>query len=132
MSILSFKKMTEKEVNKFEKIQGQIEGLYKEIGILSKKSPNDAINKFKLKFINQILVETNLLLIDDYKPLEGFEVFEEDDLPSNSDVTMIFEQYLNCLEKLRADNIIQDYGTWYWVIDEEQSNLRTSTPKKLK
>jgi len=123
--------MEEDEVFKFEKIQSQIEGIYKEIGLLSKKSPNDAVNKFKLKFINQMLVEANSLLSGDYKPLDGFDKFDEEELPTNSDVTMIFEQYLNCLEKLRSDNIVLAIGTWYWVIDGEQSEIKTLPPKKL-
>jgi hypothetical protein len=124
--------MSEEEIFKFEKIQGQIEGVYKEIGLLSRKSPNDAVNKFKLKFINQLLIESNNLLKDSYKPLEEFDKFEEEDLPTNSDVTMIFEQYLNCLEKLRADNIQQKQGSWYWTLGGEVSSHRTSMPVKIK
>jgi hypothetical protein len=131
MPIINFN-MTEEEVNKFEKIQGQIEGLYTEIGTLSKKSPNDALNKFKLKFINQLLVLANGFLIDDYKPLEGFEKFEDDEIPTNSDVTIILEQYLNCFEKLRSDNIIGISGYWYWKINEKASTIRTVKPQKLK
>lgn len=118
--------MTEEKINKFEKAQAQIEGLYKEIGILSKKSPNDAVSKFKLKFINQLLEEANSLLTDSYIPFDGFEIFDEDDLPTNSDVTMILEQYLNCLEKLRNDNIKANSGYWFWIIDGEISSIRTS------
>jgi len=123
--------MTRKEVFLFEKIQGQIDGLYKEIGLLSRKSPNDAVNKFKLKFINQLLVDANQLLSGNYKPLEGFDFFDENDLPTNSDVTMIFEQYLNCFEKLRSDNITLSYGDWLWMVDGKESNIETSRPKKL-
>jgi hypothetical protein len=86
--------MNKEEVNQFEKVQAQMEGLHNEIGLLSKKSPNDAINKFKLKLINQVSSATNLFLIGNYLPLEGFKTFDEDDLPSNSDATVIFEQYL--------------------------------------
>lgn len=125
--------MTEDEVNRFEKIQSQIEGLYKEIGILSKKNPNDAVNKFKLKFINQLLVEANNLLQGQYKPLQGFEVFDDDDLPSNSDVTFIFEQYLNCMEKLRSDNVERSsVNSWTWIVDGKKSSIKTSMPKKIK
>jgi hypothetical protein len=125
--------MKKEEVDKFEKIQSQLEGLYKEIGVLSKKSPNDAVNKFKLKFINQILIEANNILIDIYLPLEGFTTFEEDNLPSNSDVTFIFEQYLNCLEKLRSDNVVQGGRLrWHWIIDGEESDVKTCEPKKLR
>jgi hypothetical protein len=124
--------MTKEEVDKFEKTHSQFEGLCKEIGILSKKSPNDAVNKFKLKFINQILVEANNILTNKYLPLEGFDVFKEDELPTNSDVTFIFEQYLNCLEKLRSDNVTQKHARWHWVIDGKESEIKTSEPKKLK
>lgn len=124
--------MTEQEINNFEKTQSQIEGLYKEIGILSKKSPNDAVNKFKLQFINQLLVEANKILIETYKPLNGFDTFDEETLPTNSDVTFIFEQYLNCLEKLRSDNVIRSgVNSWYWLVDGEESSIKTSIPKKL-
>lgn len=124
--------MNQEEINKFEKVQSQIDGLYKEIGILSKKSPNDAVNKFKLKFINQILEVANNLLTDNYKPLEGFDTFDDEDLPSNSDVTMIFEQYLSCLEKLRSDNVKFKSVAWYWIVDGELSGIRTTKPLKLK
>ena len=97
--------MTEDEIQRFEKIHGQFEGLHKEIGILSKKSPNDAINKFKLLFINKLLEEAHEVLDVNQRPFDGFDSFDEDQMPTNSDVTMIFEQYLYCFEKLRSDNI---------------------------
>lgn len=125
--------MTTEEVNKFEKVQAQLEGLYKEIGLLSRKNPNDGVNKFKLKFINQILLEANKLLEGDYKPLDGFQNFEVEEVPSNSDVTMILELYLNCFEKLRTDNVTTkefEMG-YFWIIDSKPSNIKTQKPKKL-
>lgn len=126
--------MTKEEIDKFEKTQSQIDGFYKEIGILSKKNPNDAVNKFKLKFINQVIEDANSLLKGNYKPLDGFDKFEDDELPSNSDVTMIFEQYKSCLEKLRSDNIsTKDFiHGWFWVIEGKVSQFKTSEPQKLK
>lgn len=132
--------MTKEDVNKFEKVQSQIEGLLLEITNLSKKSPNDAVNKFKLKFINEILIEANRILGKTYKPLSSFEKFDEDDLPSNSDVSFILSQYLSCFEKLRADNIYrkQEYDgnkyfyEWYWVVGNSKSTIKTAPPKKIK
>jgi hypothetical protein len=128
------------EINLFEKTQAQLEGLLTEVTILSKKSPNDGVNKFKLKFINEIISSSNKLLGKTYKPLDSFEQFEEDDLPSNSDVTFILTQYLNCFEKMRADNITREkrydgnkyFYEWYWVIGNEVSNIKTAAPKKIK
>ncbi len=121
------------EVNLFEKIHVQMQALHDEVGVLSKKSPNDALNKFKLKLINGLIQEANSLLKGDYKPLMGFEMFSEDDIPTNSDVVMVLAQYLNCLEKLRADNIRQgEFGSaWFWVINDVLSENRTAPPRKL-
>ena len=60
--------MKKQEIDTFEKLSGQLIGIYEEISLLSKKSPNDAVNKFKLKFINKItklrrIISTNENLI---------------------------------------------------------------------
>ena len=119
------------KIHLFEKIQGQVEGLHKEIGLLSKKNPNDAVSKFKLKFINQTLQEANVILAENYKPFDDFDTFDEDTIPTNSDVTMIFEQYLGCLEKFRSDNIRIKNGNWCWIVDGSDDNIRT-TPRMSK
>ncbi len=124
--------MTRKDVDAYEKTQAQLEGLYIEISTLAKKSPNDSVNKFKLAFINELLKTSNSILDDTYKPLNNFELFSDDDMPSNSDVVFILSQYLSCFEKLRIDNISQHLSKWYWVIDGEGSDIRTGDPKKLK
>lgn len=124
--------MNEESINQFEKTQSQLSGLYVEISLLSKKNPNEAVNKFKLKFINKILIESNELLGDDYLPFIEFERFNEDDLPTTSDVTMILQQYLNCLEKLRSDNLEYRSGEYYWVIDGQISDMKTAHPFKFK
>jgi hypothetical protein len=125
--------MARKDVERFEKVTGQIEAVYDEITSLSKKSPNDAVNKFKLRLVNKVLEDANSLLDGKHKPFDDFTVFNEDALPSNSDVAFILAQYLNCMESLRAENIKEaDYGgEWYWVIDGKKSSDRTAPPRKL-
>lgn len=124
--------MTKEEIDKFEKIQSQLEGLHQEIGALSRKTPNDGVNKFKLGFINKALSDANDLMGENDKPFPDFDTFDVDELPTNSDVTMIVGQYISCLEKLRADNIYQDFGKWYWRADDDKSGIRTYPPVKLK
>lgn len=132
--------MNKQDINNFEKTQSQLEGLLVEVTNLAKKSPNDGVNKFKLKFINEIILNSNKILGKAYKPLDSFEKFDEDDLPSNSDVTFILSQYLSCFEKLRSDNIYrkQEYDgnryfyEWFWVVDKSKSTIKTSPPKKIK
>lgn len=117
--------MTEKEVILFEKTKSQLQGLYTEISTLSKKSQNDALNKFKLKRINLVLQDCNILLGTKYKPFADFELFDEADIPTNSDGTLMLNQYLLCMEKLRTDNIVQDSFNykWYWIISGKRSTL---------
>lgn len=124
--------MNKQEVDNFEKLQAQLEGLHNEISALSKKSQNDALNKFKLKFVNKILTDSNELLGENYKPFADFDFFDENDMPTNSDAAMMLTQYLSCFEKIRADNVKQDFGSWYWVIDGEKSSIKTVMPKKIK
>tara|TARA_Y100001949_G_C15780676_1_gene240517 strand:- start:143 stop:541 length:399 start_codon:yes stop_codon:yes gene_type:complete len=132
--------MNKKEVDNFEKYQTQLEGLLNEIGVLAKKSPNDGVNKFKLTFINEVINQANNILGDNYKPFDSFTEFDENELPSNSDVTFIISQYLNCFEKLRADNIYHDRKMegnrynyyWFWIINGKKSDIKTSEPKKIK
>lgn len=139
--------MNVKDVDKFEKLWSQLSGTYEEITLLSKKSPNDALNKFKLKFVNKLIAQSNDFLGHDYIPFDDFVHFDEDDVPQNSDVVFILSQYLQCFEKLRSDNVVQQYGGWYWRVegeDEEDEDkadeidddgmhfLRTVQPKKLK
>lgn len=133
--------MNTDDVDRFEKLAGQLTGVYDEMSLLSKKSPTDAVNKFKLKFINQQIAECNAVLSSKYQPFNDFEQFSEDDVPQNSDVVFIVAQYIQCLEKLRADNVVQHTGLWYWrvkgkkgerVDDKGFTLVRTARPKRLK
>lgn len=93
------------------------------------------MNKFKLKFVNQILSDANKLLGEKYKPFSDFDLFDEAAIPTNSDAAMMLTQYLNCFEKLRSDNVKKqdNYPNhWYWIVDGKLSNIRTVTPEIIK
>jgi hypothetical protein len=120
-------------VSAFELIEAKVTGLYDEVLTVSKKNPSDSLNAFKLRVTNSVLSAANGILQEhgSAPPIEGFEQFEDAALPSNSDVVMVLSQYLECLETLRAENIMDVFGSWYWVIDGQQSQHRTRPPKKL-
>ena len=133
--------MNKAKVDQFEKLSGQLISVYEEVSLLSKKNPNDAVNKFKLKFVNKLIGESNEFLSDKYRPFDDFDCFDEDEIPQNSDVVFILSQYLQCFEKLRSDNVVFEYGTWYWRVEGDKENdvdedgmvkIRTVKPKKLK
>jgi len=123
--------MNKKEISEFEQVQAQLQGLYIEVSSFAKKKPDDAMNSFKLKLINQVIKKANNLLAK-RRPFDDFDQFEIDDLPSNSDIVVMISQYLNSLEKLRADNIQSNMRRWYWVIEGKLSDIQTAEPKKIK
>src|SRR5437867_2500476 len=86
------------------KLIGQIQSLYDEISVLSKSKPDNPLNAFKLNFINQKLTEANTVLVGEYQPLDGFTVFEDSNLPTNSDVVMVLSQYLARLKDWKRAN----------------------------
>ena len=60
------------EVQGFERLDRQLHSKLTEISELSKKRPNDGLNKFKLKFVNVLLESMNGIL-GEQKPFQGFE-----------------------------------------------------------
>lgn len=95
--------MPQKHQIEFEKIQDQLQAMHDEIDKLSKKKPDDAINKFKLNFINEILAKANTILDREYLPFDQFSKFDEDQLPTNSDVVMVLAQYLAAFKREYTD-----------------------------
>ena len=120
--------MKKEEIEMFEKLHIQIKDMYSELSVLSKKNPNTPINEFKLKFVNQLLSQSNVLLGEKYKPFTEFSVFSSDDLPFISDIVLILSQYIKCLEKLKYDNVKVLSGTWYWIISGSKEQIATSHP----
>ena len=96
---------TKEDVENLEKLIGQLQGLHSEISQLAKKSPNDGLKLFKLKLVNKILKSGNDILTGRYVPFDDFRQFDEDQLPTNSDVTMILSQYMEQAERFRSDNM---------------------------
>lgn len=133
--------MKKQEIDTYEKLSGQLISVYEEISLLSKKSPNDAVNKFKLNFINKIISGCNVYLTPKYCPFNDFKSFDEDTIPQNSDVVFILSQYLQCFEKLKADNVTVHRGVWCWYVKGEEGDrvdddgfvyISTTKPKGLR
>jgi hypothetical protein len=123
--------MKKEDLENLEKVTGQLEGLHREISLLAKKSSNDALNKFKLKMLNAALDSANGILGRAYKPIDGFDQFDIDDVTSNSDATVVLSAYLEELERYRADHIKITHGAWHYVLNDG-TIMRAAPPKKLK
>ncbi len=114
---------TREDIEQLEKTIGQLAAIHREMSLLSKKSPNDAVNKFKLGRINQALKVANGVLGSRYTPVEGFQKFEEDDVPSNSDVVFVLAQYLEEVKRYRADNIVWHDHKNVYVLNGKPSDV---------
>ena len=121
---------TKEDIEKLEKVIGQLQGMHSETSILAKKSPNDSINPFKLSLINKVLGAANLVLGNSYKPIEHFDRFDSDDVPTSSDVTMVLSQYLEEVERYRSDNVVYA-GGWKYVVNGKTTEIPSGPPSKV-
>jgi hypothetical protein len=127
--------ITRENADKLEKLVGQLQGIHSEVSALAKKSSSDAVNDFKLKIANAVLRQCNEILGEEYRPIGSFDQFDADLVPSNSDVTFVASMYLQALEKLRSDNIKQEFGTANWTYDLPKGSgksMLAAPPAKLK
>ena len=119
------------EVERLEKLIGQLQGLHSEITVLAKKSPSDAVNAFKLSLINRVLEAGNEVLGPNYLPFADFEAFDPDDLPSTSDVALVLAQYIEETERFRSDNVRWWQAKWVYIINDEPSDILSGQPSKV-
>ena len=124
------RKLAGLDIDEFEAVEAQITSARDEFLVLVKKSPHDALSKFKLDIVNMLLNRANELLANE-RPISDFDQFDNDTLPSVSDTVMVFGQYLAALENLRVKNIQAKNMWWYWTSDGERTERRTYPPRKL-
>lgn len=108
------------EADNFDILEDQIKGVYDEFSILSKKKPDGAVNKFKLGFINELIGKINPILGTKYIPLDGFSGFDEETVPTTSDVVLLLSQYLKNMDKFRYDNTQFINGKLYWTLGKKE------------
>jgi hypothetical protein len=66
--------MKKKEIDEFETLQGQLQAFHTEMNTLVKKSPKDALNKFKLGLVNSVLKKANTFLSKERQLLQTLRV----------------------------------------------------------
>ena len=121
------------EVQEFERLEQQLHSMLAEISELSKKRPNDGVNKFKLKLVNVLIEKMNGILAAQ-KPFQDFDTFDENDLPTNSDVVVMLSQYATAIFQFRMENTAQEpHGIeWYWPLPGKQEPVPTRHPEQFK
>jgi hypothetical protein len=110
------------DIFEFEKLEQQLHSFLDDISELSKKKPNDPLNKFKLKFINTTLSKLNTILKDE-RPFTDFKQFDVDELPSNSDVVLLLSQYAAAVHRLRVENTTSDGDDSVWIVRGRETDI---------
>jgi hypothetical protein len=114
----------ESEVEEFIRLETQLQSSRREVAELSKKKPNDGVNKFKLGHLNTMLRKANQILSDSL-PLEDFTEFDVDLLPSNSDVVFVLAQYTDAIYRFRRSNTHESGGVNLWTLVDTKAKVRT-------
>jgi len=122
---------TAEEVQDFERLEQQLHSMLTETSELSKKRPNDGLNKFKLKLVNALLYRVNNFL-GTQKPFKDFESFDENDLPTNSDVVVMLSQYTAAVYQFRMENTYKRDYKWWWPLPGKQDDVETESPDQFK
>jgi len=91
-------------IRDFEQLQPQLQTFYEELSILSKKTPDGPLNRFKLKLVNDTLKKANAILGDTYRPYPDFELFSDEALPTSSDAVLMISHYLKGMDRFLNDH----------------------------
>lgn len=88
--------ITQYEVDQYYLLNPLINGIYYEFKELSKKKSETVLNVYKVKVVNRILEPIRKMLANE-EVITFLDVLDQDDLPTNSDVILILNQYLRAL-----------------------------------
>ncbi len=92
---------TKEKVEIYITIAPLLEAMFNEFKELSKKKPDGAVNKNKIKIVNRLLVKCKDLLQDE-NVIDYLDIIDEDDVPQNSDIVLMLSQYNAAMEQYLA------------------------------
>ncbi|STQ89716.1 hypothetical protein [Iodobacter fluviatilis] len=92
-----------------------LSAMYSEFKELSKKKPDSAVSKSKIKIVNRLLEKVRDVLADE-DSIEFLDLLDEDDVPQVSDVTLILSQYVAAMDAFRGKHHGWDGANNKWFI----------------
>jgi hypothetical protein len=124
--------MNADQVEQFRKMAAQLDALHQEATAASKKHPDKPVSKFKVDLANAVL-EAAKEVLGTSAPTLSFDRFDTDDLPTNSDLSFVVSQFVECAEKVKAQNIKRLHnGVWYWMVNGSMSEIAAVAPKGVR
>ena len=101
------KVVTDEQVGLYNTINPLIHSIFNELKDFSKKNQNDPINLTKVKMINRLLVDAQIILKDE-PSIDYLDLLEEEQLPSISDAVLIVSQYVSALKTFHSEHYHYD------------------------
>ena len=98
------KAVTDEQVELYNTINPLIHSIFNELKDFSKKNQNDPINLTKVKMINRLLVDAQIILKDE-PSIDYLDLLEEEKLPSISDAVLIVSQYVSALKTFHCEHL---------------------------
>jgi len=92
-----------------------LQAMYTEFKELSKKKPDSAVSKSKIKIVNRLLERVKTVLSDE-ESIEFLDMLDEDDVPQASDVTLILSQYVAAMNAFHGKYHGWDGSNHTWFI----------------
>ena len=103
----------DQKADSWEMVNPLLEAMFSEFKDLSKKKPDGAVSKAKIGVVNRLLEACRQILADEGS-LVFLDVLEEDDVPQNSDVTLMLSQYAAAMDQFRSANFGWDGSSHSW------------------
>jgi hypothetical protein len=94
-----------------------LEAMYSEFKELSKKKPDAAVSKNKIKIVNRLLETVRTILVDE-DAINFLDLLDEDDVPQASDTTLILSQYVAAMKAFHEKHYGWDGSTemFLWFV----------------
>ena len=93
-----------------------LEAMYAEFKEISKKKPDSAVSKSKMKIVNRLLEKVRTVLSDE-ESIGFLDILDEDDVPQASDVTLILSQYVAAMNAFRDKHYGWNGAYHVWFIE---------------
>ncbi|GJM16891.1 MAG: hypothetical protein DHS20C13_22180 [Thermodesulfobacteriota bacterium] len=98
---------SEKEVKQYFVLMAMLAAQKKELDLLSRKKPDEALNPRKVMMVNRVLKPLNEIM--KHEPSYPFlDVLDDSELPTNSDVVLIISQYEKAIYQFRGKYFVKD------------------------
>ena len=92
---------TAEKAAKHDDLMPLLNSMFREFQELSKKKPDGALNKRKVEIVNRLLRDIHGIILKGESTSAYLDLLDEDDLPQNSDVTLILGQTVAAMDAFK-------------------------------